>query len=89
MREFLTKMVGKKLDVYCGGTSSLSGKVVKVEESVVHLVDEDDRMYYVAIDRIAVVSEAREREKNAPASSPASRGSETIRISDFGVAVDD
>jgi hypothetical protein len=65
MREFLTKMVGKKLDVYCGGTSSLSGKVVKVEESVVHLVDEDDRMYYVAIDRIAVVSEAREREKNA------------------------
>ncbi len=65
MREFLTKMVGKKLDVYCGGTSSLSGKVVKVEESVVHLVDEDDRMFYVAIDRIAVVSEAREREKNA------------------------
>ena len=65
MREFLTKMVGKKLDVYCGGTSSLSGKVVKVEESVVHLVDDDDRMYYVAIDRIAVVSEAREREKNA------------------------
>ena len=65
MREFLTKMVGKKLDVYCGGTSSLSGKVVKVEESVVHLVDEDDRMYYVAIDRIAVVSESREREKNA------------------------
>ena len=65
MREFLTKMVGKKLDVYCGGTSSLSGKVVKVEESVVHLVDDDDRMLYVAIDRIAVVSESREREKNA------------------------
>ena len=65
MREFLTKMVGKKLDIYCGGTSSLSGKVVKVEESVVHLVDEDDRMLYVAIDRIAVVTEAREREKNA------------------------
>ena len=65
MREFLTKMVGKKLDIYCGGTSSLSGKVVKVEEGVVHLVDEDDRMLYVAIDRIAVVSESREREKNA------------------------
>ena len=65
MREFLTKMVGKKLDVYCGGTSSLSGKVVKVEEGVVHMVDEDDRMFYVAIDRITVVSEAREREKNA------------------------
>lgn len=65
MREFLTKMIGKKLDVYCGGTSSLSGKVVKVEESVLHLVGEDDRMFYVAIERIAVVSEAREREKNA------------------------
>jgi hypothetical protein len=58
-------MVGKKLDIYCGGTSSLRGKVVKVEESVVHLVDEDDHMLYVAIDRIAVVSEPREREKNA------------------------
>ena len=65
MREFLTKMVGKKLDIYCGGSSSLSGKVVKVEEHVVHLVDEDDRMLYVAIERIAVVAESREREKNA------------------------
>ena len=65
MREFLTKMVGKKLDIYCGGTSSLSGKVVKVEEGVVHMVDEDDRVFYVAIDRITVVSEALEREKNA------------------------
>ncbi len=65
MREFLTKMVGKKLDVFCGGTSSLRGKVVKVEESVVHLVDEDDHLFYVAIDRIAVISEAKEREKNA------------------------
>ena len=63
MRELLVRMVGKKVDVFCGGTSNLSGKLVKVEESVVHLVDDDDRVFYVAIDRIAVVSERRDREK--------------------------
>jgi hypothetical protein len=65
MREVLTKMVGKKVDIFCGGASSLRGKVVKVEENVVHLVDEDDHMFYVAIERVVVVNEAREREKNA------------------------
>jgi hypothetical protein len=61
MRELLAKMIGKKLDIFCGGTSSLRGKVVKVDEGVVHLVDEDDRMLYVAIDRIAVFGETTEQ----------------------------
>jgi hypothetical protein len=65
MRELLTKMVGKKLDVFCGGTSTLRGKLVKVDETVAHLVDEDDRMFYVAIERIVVFSETREAEQRA------------------------
>ncbi|HYH84067.1 MAG TPA: MM0924 family protein [Pyrinomonadaceae bacterium] len=65
MRELLTKMVGKKIDLFCGGTSSLRGKVVKVEDGVVHLVDEDDQMFYVAIERVIALSESRSGEQRA------------------------
>jgi hypothetical protein len=65
MRELLVKLVGKKLDMYCGGASSLRGKLVKVDVGVAHLVDEDDRMFYVSIERIVVFSETRESEQRA------------------------
>lgn len=65
MREILTKMVGKKIDLFCGGTSSLRGKLVKVEGDVAHMVDEDDQMFYVAVERIVVVSESRAGEQRA------------------------
>ena len=65
MRELLVKLVGKKVDIYCGGSSSLRGKLVKVDEGVAHLVDEDDRMFYVAVERIVVFSETRESEQRA------------------------
>lgn len=65
MRELLTKMVGKKIDLYCGGTSSLRGKLVKVDEGVAHLVDEDDQMFYVALERIVALSESRSGEQRA------------------------
>ena len=64
MREFLLKMVGKKINIFCGGPNFM-GKVVKVEEGVVHMVNDDDQMFYVAIDRIIVVSEERETEPKA------------------------
>jgi hypothetical protein len=38
---------------------------VKVEEGVVHMVNDDDQMFYVAIDRIIVVSEERDSEPKA------------------------
>lgn len=59
MQELLAKMVGKKLDMFCGGTTSLRGKLVKVEEGVAHMVDEDDQMFYVAVERIIVFSETK------------------------------
>jgi hypothetical protein len=58
-------MVGKKVDLFCGGTSSLRGKVVKVEDGVVHLVDDDDQMFYVALERIIALSESRSGEQRA------------------------
>ena len=58
MQDFLSKMIGRKLDVYCGGGSSLRGEVIKVEDGVVHLQDAESKMCYVAIEKIVVVWEA-------------------------------
>jgi uncharacterized 2Fe-2S/4Fe-4S cluster protein (DUF4445 family) len=65
MREILAKLVGKKIDIFCGGTSSLRGKLVKVEGDVAHMVDEDDHMFYVNVERIIVLSETRAGETRA------------------------
>ena len=65
MQEFLAKMIGRKIDVYCGGASSLRGEVVKIEDGVLHLKDSDDKLCYVAIDKIVVVWDARDLEHRA------------------------
>ena len=65
MQEFLSKMIGRKVDIFCGGASSLRGEVLKVEGGVLHLKDDEQQMCFVAIEKIAVVWESREDEKRA------------------------
>ena len=65
MQEFLSRMIGRRIDIFCGGASSLRGEVIKVEGGVLQLKDEDHHMCYVAVDKIAVVWEAREDEHRA------------------------
>ena len=65
MQEFLSKMVGRKVDIFCGGASSLRGEIVKVDNGVLHLKDSDHKLCYVAIDKIVVVWEARDDEHRA------------------------
>ena len=65
MKTLLAKLLGKKIDVYCGGASSLRGEVLKVEEGVLHLKNSDDKTCYVAIDKIVVVWEAKDEEHRA------------------------
>jgi hypothetical protein len=65
MQTLLSKMIGKKVDVYCGGASSLRGEVVKVEEGVLELKDADAKTCYVAIDKIMVVWLARDDDHRA------------------------
>ena len=60
MEDFLSRFIGKKIDVYCGGASSVRGEVLKVEMSVLHLRDDEGKNCYVAIDKIVAVWEARE-----------------------------
>jgi hypothetical protein len=65
MQTLLSNFLGKKIDVYTGGASSLRGEVLKVEGGVLHLKDGDNNTCYVAIDKIMVVWEARDEEHRA------------------------
>ena len=65
VEDFLSRMVGKKLDIYCGGSSSLRGEVLKVESGVLHLRDDDGKSCYIAVNKIVVVWEARNDEHRA------------------------
>lgn len=70
MEDFLARFIGKKIDVYCGGASSLRGEVLKVETGVLHLRDDDGKSCYVAIEKIVVVWEARDDNHRAGFVSP-------------------
>ncbi|MGI9035712.1 MAG: MM0924 family protein [Pyrinomonadaceae bacterium] len=62
MEEFLKQLMGKKIDVSCGAAASVRGDVVDVKQGILYLRDENDRVAYVAIERIAVVWEAQEHQ---------------------------
>ncbi len=65
MRELLSKMSGRKLDIYCGGGASLRGEVLQLEGDVLYLKDEEDQLCYVAVEKIICVWESREHEQRA------------------------
>jgi len=57
--DFLSKNERAQARCLCGGSSSLRGEAVKVEDGVLHLKDENDKTCYVAIEKIVVVWDAR------------------------------
>jgi len=65
MEEFLKTLVGKKIDAFCGGTSSVRGEVLKVENGVLHLKDDEDEICYVAVHKIVAVWERGEKDHHA------------------------
>lgn len=62
MEEFLKKLMGKKIDISCGASSTVRGDVVDVQNGILYLRDEDDRVAYVSIERIAIVWEVKEHQ---------------------------
>ena len=62
MEEFLTQMMGKKIDVSCGMSAVVRGDVVAVKDGVLYLRDEEERVAYVAIEKVAVVWEVKEHQ---------------------------
>lgn len=60
MEEFLKQLTGKKIEVSCGANANFGGEVVDVKNGVLYLRDEDERVAYVAVEKIAVVWENKE-----------------------------
>ena len=60
MEELLNQLMGKKLDVTCGTNAAFRGDVIDVKSGVLYLRDEDEKVAYVSIDKIAVVYEVKE-----------------------------
>ena len=58
-------MTGRTIDVFCGATSSLRGKVSKVESGVLHLEDDSGETCYIAIEKIIAVWEKRDKERHS------------------------
>ena len=60
MEELLKQLMGKKIDITCGTNATFRGDVIDVKTGVLYLRDEDDKVAYVAIDKVAVVYEVKE-----------------------------
>jgi hypothetical protein len=57
MEELLQQLMGKKIEVSCGGNAAFRGDVIDVKNGVLYLRDETERVAYVAIDKIALIYE--------------------------------
>ncbi len=60
MEELLKQLMGKKVDVSCGANATFGGEVVDVKGGVLYLRDENERVAYLAIDKIGIVWEVKE-----------------------------
>ncbi len=62
MEEFLKQLMGKKIDVAFGMSATVRGDVVDVKDGVLFLRDDEDKVAYVAVGKIAVVWEVKEHQ---------------------------
>jgi hypothetical protein len=65
MEEFLVQLMGKKVDVSCGMSAVVRGEIVTVKAGILYLRDEEERVCYVAVNKVAVVWELKEHESRA------------------------
>lgn len=61
MQDFLTHLMGKKVDVSCGTGAAVRGEIVDVKDGILYLRDEE-RVAYVAVEKIAVIWEVIDQE---------------------------
>ncbi|HVE59449.1 MAG TPA: MM0924 family protein [Pyrinomonadaceae bacterium] len=60
MEEFLKTLMGKRIDVSCGTSVAFRGDVIDVKSGILFLRDDDEKVAYVAIDKIAIICEVKE-----------------------------
>ena len=61
MEEILSNLTGKKIDVACTTSSAFTGEAVDVSGGVLSIRDEDDKLIYVAVDKITFVRESHQQ----------------------------
>jgi hypothetical protein len=61
MREFLSQMIGKKIDVVCTGGVAVRGTTVELTSEILQLKDDEDKICWVALDKIVVVWESKDK----------------------------
>jgi catechol-2,3-dioxygenase len=64
MRDLLSKLIDKEVDVVCTGASSLSGTITRIDGDVLYLKDDEGNICYVAIDKITAVWEKRDKDRH-------------------------
>lgn len=64
MQELLSRLTGREIDVVCVGGASLRGKVASVADGVMQLTDEEGDTCYVAIEKIVMVWEKRDKDRH-------------------------
>lgn len=60
MEDLLKHLLGKKIEVTCGTNAAFRGDVVDVKSGVLYLRDDDEKVAYVSIDKIAVIYECKD-----------------------------
>ena len=60
MEDLLKSLMGKKVDISCGASAIFRGDVIDVKAGVLYLRDEDEKVAYVSIDKIALITEVKE-----------------------------
>lgn len=60
MEALLKGFVGKKIDVNCGSNTVFRGEVISVEAGILKLINEEDQDVFVAIDKIAAITECKD-----------------------------
>jgi hypothetical protein len=60
MEEKLKGFSGKRVDINCGAGAIFRGKVSSVESGLVTILDEEDRVTSVSIEKILAVTECHE-----------------------------
>ncbi len=62
MEELLKQLMGKKVDISCGTNAIFSGEVVDIKGGILYLRDDEERVAYVSIERVAIVWEVKEHQ---------------------------
>lgn len=57
MEELLKQFVGKKIDVSTGITTAFRGDLKAVDAGVLHIVSDDGKTFYVAVEKVAAFYE--------------------------------